>query len=173
MKKLLQTLSLTAFVATASEMTLTVEQLAKFIKSSVQLKQPDRQVAEYLKHVRLSDRLDDRTIEELQGLGAGAKTVAALKDLRESSANLPAPPPPPPVPPPPKPLDPPDSIAQAKILDAAREYALNYEKQLPNFICAEVTRRFEHRLHNGSRSLQHPDWRHIDPSTTKLTYFDH
>jgi hypothetical protein len=173
MKKLLQTLILAASLATASEMTLTVEQLTKFIKSSVQLKQPDRQVAEYLKHVKLSDRLDDRTIEDLQGLGAGAKTVAALKDLRESSANLPAPPPPPPVAPPPKPLDPPDSIEQAKILDAAREYALNYEKQLPNFICAEVTRRFIDPHHTGTRSLQDPDWRLADTVTTKLTYFDH
>src|SRR5258708_35361563 len=126
MKKLLQTLIVSAVLATASEMTLTVDQLTKFIKSSVQLKQPDRQVAEYLKHVKLSDRLDDRTIEELQGLGTGAKTVAALKDLRESSANLSAPPPPPPVPPPPKPLAPPDSIEQAEITDAAREYALTY-----------------------------------------------
>src|SRR5258708_12259840 len=109
----------------------------------------------------------------MQGLGAGAKTVAALKDLRENSANLPTPPPPPPVPPPPKPLDPPDSIAQAKILDAAREYALNYEKQLPNFICAEVTRRSVDPTHTGARSLQDPDWRHIDTITTKLTYFDH
>src|SRR5258708_4345343 len=109
----------------------------------------------------------------MQGLGAGAKTVAALKDLRENSANLPTPPPPPPVPPPPKPLDPPDSIAQAKILDAAREYALNYEKQLPNFICAEATRRSVDPTHTGARSLQDPDWRHIDTITTKLTYFDH
>jgi hypothetical protein len=173
MKKLLQILIVTAFTAAASDMTLTVEQLTKFIKSAVQLKQPDRQVAEYLKHVKLSDRLDDRTIEELQGLGAGMKTVAALKELGESSARLPAPPPPPPPPPPPKLPDPPDSIEQARVVDAAREYALNYEKQLPNFICAEVTRRYVDPHHTGARSLQDPDWRLADTVTTKLTYFDH
>ena len=87
-------------------MNMTVAQLVMFIRSSVQLKQPDRQVAEYLRQVKLADKLDDRTIEDLQSLGAGPKTVAALRELGEASASLPvAPPPPPPkpvyVPPPP------------------------------------------------------------------------
>ena len=56
---------------------MTVAQLVMFIRSSVELKQPDRQVAEYLRHVKLTDKLDDRTIEDLQSLGAGPKTVAA------------------------------------------------------------------------------------------------
>jgi len=173
MKKLLQILIVSAFTAAASDMTMTVEQLTSFIKSAVQLKTPDPQVAEYLKHVKLSNRLDDRTVEELQGLGAGMKTVSALKNLINSSASLPDPAPPPPPPPPPKLPDPPDSIEQAKVLDAARDYALNYEKQLPNFICAEVTRRSVDNHHTGPRALQDPDWRLADTVTTKLTYYDH
>ena len=113
---------------------MTVAQLVMFIRSSVELKQPDRQVAEYLRKIKLTDKLDDRTIEDLQSLGAGAKTVAALRELSEASTSLPVAPPPPPKPvyiPPP----PPDSVEQAKIIDQAREYALNYTKQLPNFIC--------------------------------------
>ena len=64
---------LTAVVLTAaSEMTMTVAQLVMFIRSSVELKQPDSKVAEYLRHVKLTDKLDDRTIEDLQSLGAGS-----------------------------------------------------------------------------------------------------
>ena len=55
-----------ALLSAAGEMNLTVAQLIMFIRSSVQLKQPDRQVAEYLRHVKLTDKLEDRTIEDLQ-----------------------------------------------------------------------------------------------------------
>lgn len=172
MRKIVPFLLLTMFLAAASDMTLTVDQLVSFIKSSVQKHFPDKEVADYLKHVRLSNKLDDRTIEDLQGLGAGPKTVAALHDIRDISASLP---PPPVVAPkaPPKPLDPPDSIEQAKVLDEAREFAMNYEKQLPNFICAEIQRRYWDPIHRDARSLDDPDWRLQDTITSKLTYFDH
>lgn len=77
-----------AILTAAGEQSMTVAQLVMFIRSSVQLKQPDRQVAEYLRKIKLTDKLDDRTIEDLQSLGAGAKTVAALRDLAEASASL-------------------------------------------------------------------------------------
>ena len=152
------------FFAATAEMKLSVDQLVKFIQSAVKLKQPDRQVAEYLRHVKMSNRLDDRTIEELEGMGAGPKTVAALHDLRDSSATLPTPPPPQP-----KPavatIPPPDSIEQGKILDEVREYALTYTKQMPNFICVQVTRRdIDPR---GS-----DNWYHIDTITTRLSYYE-
>src|SRR5580658_9603750 len=92
----------------ASEMRLTLEQLKAFIKSAVQLKQPDVQVAKYLQSVKLTEKLDDRTVETLQGMGAGPKTVTALRAMVDATASLPeaAPPAPPPVyvpPPPPGP----------------------------------------------------------------------
>jgi hypothetical protein len=152
-----------ALLTAAGEMNLTVAQLVMFIKSSVQLKQPDRQVAEYLRHVKLTDKLEDRTIEDLQGMGAGPKTIAALRELGEASASLTvAPPPPPPpvyVPPPP-----PDSEEQAKIIDQTREYALNYTKQLPNFICVQVTRRDFDPTGTGN------NWYHSDTITARLSY---
>jgi len=152
-----------AILTAAGEMNLTVAQLVMFIKSSVQLKQPDRQVAEYLRHVKLTDKLEDRTIEDLQSLGAGPKTVAALRELSEASASLTvAPPPPPPpvyVPPPP-----PDSEEQAKIIDQARDYAINYTKQLPNFICVQVTRRDYDPTGTGN------NWYHSDTITARLSY---
>src|SRR6202021_1221531 len=134
-------LLVTALTLTAAgEMSLTVEKLKEFIRSAAQMKQPDKQVAETLRHFKMTEKLDDRTIEELQSLGAGPKTVAALKDLGDASSSLPeaAPPAPKPVV---VPLEPPDSIEQAKIIDEAREYVLNYTKSLPNFICLQGTRR--------------------------------
>jgi hypothetical protein len=152
-----------AVLTAASEMNLTVAQLVMFIRSSVELKQPDVKVAEYLRHVKLTDKLDDRTIEDLQSQGAGPKTVAALRELGEASASLQSAPPPPPKPvyiPPP----PPNSEEQAKIIEETREYALNYTKQLPNFICVQVTRRDYDPTGTGK------NWYHGDTITARLSY---
>src|SRR5580698_356444 len=152
-----------ALLTAASDINRTVPQLEMFIRSAVELKQPDRQVAEYLRHVKLRDKLDDRAIEDLQSLGAGPKTVAALRELGDASASLPVAPPPPPkpvyVPPPP-----PDSIEQEKIIEEARDYALNYTKQLPNFICVQVTRRDYDPTGTGN------NWYHSDTLTARLSY---
>jgi hypothetical protein len=151
--------------AASAEMSLTIDQLIKFIHSAVHdLKQPDRQVAEYLKHVKMREKLDDQTIEDLQSQGAGPKTVAVLKELGTASQSLAkaAPPPPPKaayVQPPP-----PDSIEQGKIIQQAREYVSNYTKNLPNFICVQVTRRDADPTGTGNA------WRHLDTITTKLSY---
>jgi hypothetical protein len=151
-------------LAATAEMSLTVTQLVKFIQSAVQLKQPDRQVAEYLKHVKMVEKLDDQTIEDLQGQGAGPKTVAVLKELGTASASLGKAAPPPP----PKPTyvqaPPPDSIEQGKIIEKAREYVRNYTKNLPNFICVQVTRRDVDPTGTGNA------WRHVDTISTKLSY---
>jgi len=157
-------LLVTSLILTAAgEMPLTVEKLTEFIKSAVSMKQPDKQVAEMLRHFKMTEKLDDRTIEELQSLGAGPKTVAALKDLGDASASLPeaAPPPPKPVV---VPIPPPDSVEQAKIIDQARDYVANYTKGLPNFICLQVTRRDVDRAGNGT------NWYHMDTITAKLSY---
>jgi hypothetical protein len=103
----------------------------------------------------------------LQGLGAGPKTVGALKELGETTAKLAEPPPvveqrkaeaPQ--------ASPPDSIEQSKILDAVREYALNYTSQLPNYICIRVDRR------SGNSPGGGDNWRLLDTVTTKVSYFE-
>jgi hypothetical protein len=147
-----------------AQATLTVDQLVSFVRSAIQRKQDDREVATYLLKAHLSNRLEDQTIEELQTLGAGAKTVAALRVLRDSSARLSvasSPPPPTEV----KPLPSPSAAEQKKVLAEATEYALNYEKNLPNFICTQVTRRFEDPAGGGFRAL--------DTINERLSYFDH
>ncbi len=165
----LLTLLVCATALAATEMKMTVEQVVSFVKSSVKMHYPDKQVAEYLHHVRLTNRLDDRTIEDLQGDGAGPRTVIALNDLRASSASLPVAPrivkaePPPPAPGP-------DSIEQARIIDAARDYARNYSKQLPNFMCLQVTRQYVDWSLGDAPGTE--TWSGVGMFTSRLSYFD-
>ena len=158
-------LAAASFVAAAAEIKMTIEQLKGFVRSSIRNHISDRELADYLHKVHLSNKLDDRTIEELQGIGAGPKATAALHDLRDATANLADAPPPPPkpvyVPPPP-----PDSVEQKRVLAEATEYARNYSSRMPDFICTQVTRRF-YDPKGGD------DWRGRDTITERLTYFEH
>src|SRR5437867_1057019 len=151
-------------VCAQTEHTLTVNQLASFVQSSIQLKHPDKQVASYLLKLKLSERLDARTIEELQGLGAGPATMEALRKMVETSASLP-PAQPKPVRIAPTPIAPPPLAEQKALIERVREYSLNYSKNLPNFICTQVTRRCD-----DPTGLEF--WRPSDTLTTKLSYFE-
>jgi hypothetical protein len=144
---------------------ITVEQLVGFIHSSVEHKEADKKVAEYLRTVTLSQRLDEATFEELRSRGPGPRTMEALNALRVASQNLPAPPPPKAPPPPPAPMAPPSQAEQNKALQAAREYALSYSKNLPNYLCTQVTRRYVDPT--GTEY-----WRPEDVLTARLTYFE-
>jgi hypothetical protein len=144
---------------------LTVEQLVSFVKSSVQLRHDDRQIANFIKkNVKLANRLDARMVEELQGIGAGPQTVAALRGLITESASLEPPPAPAPklvVVGPPAP----ESIEQKRILAEITESARNYTKSLPNFICLQVTRRY-----GDNSGLE--NFRLIDTIAERLSYFE-
>jgi hypothetical protein len=143
---------------------LSVDQVVSFVSSSIQLKHPDRQVAGYLRKVKLRDRLVERTITELQAAGAGPRTVEALRALQTASKGLPEPPstatgaPLPEIPPP-------SSAEWKKVLEAAQEYAFNYTKQLPDFICTQVTRRYE-----DPAGLEF--WQRTDVLTARLSFFE-
>jgi hypothetical protein len=138
--KLIFVLLFTALI-TLAQRPMTVLDLTAFIKSQIKLKADDRTTADFLRtRVKLTQKLTDATVEELQGMGAGPKTVAALRKLAEESAGLAAaPPPPPPVVVPTRP--PPDSMEQAEALAGMKEYALNYTAKLPNYLCVQTTRR--------------------------------
>jgi len=142
----------------------TVEQIKSFVKSAIQLKNLDKDVAATLRKMKMSERLDLDTVEALQSDGAGPRTVEALKELATESASLPAAKPPAPkpvyVPPPPPP-----SEEQASLLAEVREYALNYSRTLPDFICLEQTRRYVNTTGEDS-------WRSSDIITARLTYFN-
>lgn len=143
---------------------MTVAQVVQFIKSSVQEHNPDKDVADFLAKVKVTNRLDDETVEQLQSAGAGRLTVAALRKLSAATASLQAPPPPPPKPAPVV-IPPPSSIDQKQILDQITEQALNYTDNLPNYICTQVTRRHIDRSGTENYSL-------ADTVQEQLTFFD-
>ncbi|MCW5981233.1 MAG: hypothetical protein KIT09_24330 [Bryobacteraceae bacterium] len=143
---------------------VSVKDLVRFITSSIELKHSDREVANYLRNFALTERLDDRTIESLHGLGAGPRTLEALWKLRDASANLPAAepykePPKAPTIPAPSPEE------QKRIIEDVRSYALNYTKSLPDFICTQVTRRYV-----DPSGLEF--WHKLDTVTAKVSYFE-
>jgi hypothetical protein len=164
--------ALVAGMAVASEQrTMTVAEVVSFIKNTVKQKQDDRLVADYLlKRARMKERLEEKTVEMLQGLGAGPRTTAALRKLSQESAGLaaaapllPAPPPAPALPQP----APPNSEEQAEILDLIKANALNYSNNLPNFLCTQVT----HRNVDPTGSGDH--WRQVDTIQEQLSFSDH
>jgi len=164
--------ALVAMMAVAlAQRPTTVTELVSFIKDTIKRKQDDRLVADYLtKRMKMKERLDDKTVEMLEGLGAGPRTVSALKKLSKESAGLAeaAPAPAPRViiaalPPPP----PPSSMEQESILDEIRENAVNYSNNLPNFLCTQVTRRSADPTGSGDH------WRQLDTIQEQLSFFDH
>lgn len=149
----------------SAQMRMTVPQLVSFVKSSVDLKHDDKKVASYLKQVKLTQQLTAGAMEDLQAYGIGPKTLEALDALREASKTLTPPPAAAPKPPPPPPLPPPSAEDQQKIIAQIRDYALNYSKRLPDFICTQVTRRYA-----DPSGLEF--WHKLDTVVTKLSYFE-
>jgi hypothetical protein len=150
--------------AAGAEVRMTVEQLKSFIQSSRRLGHSDKQVADYLKNVKITQRLEPGVVEELQAGGAGSRTVEALQKLAAETKSMPAPPPPKPKPVA-APIPPPDALEQGKVLDHASEYARDYIKRLPNFICTQVTRRYI-----DPSGLEF--WRSQDVIVSKLSFFE-
>jgi len=158
---------------------LSVEKLVSFLQSSEKLitegKMTDRELAKYLAGVKLTERLDDRTIEQIQGFGKiGPNTLHALQALRDRTQALAAAAP---VLPPaaPRPIPPPSSVEQAAIIDDVRDYALNYSRNLPDFICTQVTRRYgapKPGTRYGGSPGGEPYWQAIDTLQIRLSYFE-
>ncbi len=60
---------------------------------------------------------------------------------------------------------------QKKILADATDYAFNHERNLPNFLCTQTTRRFQDFRAGAVEG--HEDWRPVDIIVERLAYFDH
>src|SRR3954454_17766609 len=156
--RLVSTLLLSAALSLQAQMEMNVQQLVDFIRSELALRQhSDKQVAAYVKKIKLSEKLTDKTILDLQAQGAEPKTVAALQELRDQAAALKPPSHESTYSPATVPdntatggeatirlnskapvIPPPDSVHQEQMLSQIKDYALNYTKNLPNFICVEV-----------------------------------
>jgi len=164
-------------LAAASQTSMTVEKLAAFLRNAVNstdYKYSDTDLANFLSTVKLTERLDDREIEELQSqIKLGPKTLAKLKLLRDQSQSL-TESAPIVAPLPPKPIPPPSAEEQGAILDEVRDYALNYSANLPDFICTQVTTRFaapKPGTKAGGPVTDSPHWQQLDKLTIRLSYF--
>ncbi len=62
--------------------------------------------------------------------------------------------------------EPPDPVLAQKVLADATVYAANHERDLPNFICTQTTRRFQD--FSGRE-----EFRPVDMIVERLTYFEH
>src|SRR5678815_2582086 len=78
--------------AAHAQRSMSTAEVPGFVQSQIKIGD-DRATADYLLHkVKLSQKLDVRSVEDLQGKGAGPQTVRALRRLAEDSAALPEPP---------------------------------------------------------------------------------
>ena len=165
LRRLFLTLILSAAVL-AAQSGLNYEQLKQFLTSSIERGFSDKDVAKFLKGQKLTFSLSDSLIEDFQGLGAGPRTVEALKTMQAESQGLPAPAlastrnqgPPQPAPP--------SAEEQARIIAEARRNALEYTDRLPDFVCLQITRRYI------DPSGLEMDWLKYDEVKTRVAYLD-
>lgn len=146
--------------------TLSYDQVKDILQSSVKQGLRDKEVANYLKNQKLNFALSDALIEEFVGWGIGPRTLNVLREMKPETQGLPAPkitkskepaakqPPPPP----------PDE--QERIIEEARQNALEYTDRLPDFVCLQVTRRYM-----DPTGLE-MDWLKYDEIKTRVSYFD-
>ena len=134
----------------AGQMSLTIAQLKQFVHAASERKYPDKQVVQYLKKYKLTERLTDRDLMEMIAEAPGPESTELLKQMQEQTRNLPLPAetakPAGPIP---APRPAPSQADQARIIEEAREVALNYTKRLPDFICWQYTRRLVDRTGTG------------------------
>jgi hypothetical protein len=149
-----------AVATAATQPTSTVADVINLVRDAVAKHEPDGALAKALHKIKPAEKLDDRTVEELESAGAGPKSVAELGRLRDASQALPSPAAPPAFP---HPAARPAIEEQRRMINAGQEIAVNYAKSLPDFICTEVVRR-----HDDSRAAM--DLR--DTLEIKLSYFD-
>lgn len=135
--------------ALMAQMSWTSSQVVDFVRKSAK-SSPDKDVAEYLRKVILTERFSDEALDDCIKAGAGIRTRAALMTLVEQSSVLPAAVK--------KPVGvtfpglsvsrpavgpaPPSEEEKAAVLEKVTDYARNYIKSLPNFTCNQITKRY-------------------------------
>jgi hypothetical protein len=168
-----------AIAAMGQNNRMSVEKLVAFIQSSEKIikeekTMTDKQLADFLAKVKLTEKLEPKVIEDLEALDLGPLTRRALEKLAVESQTLTASSVKQVLPD--EPIPPPSSVEQGAILHAVREYVANYDNNLPDFVCTEV----EHRLiapkpgtRYGGRPGSDPSYQESDTVTNRLSYFEH
>jgi len=136
-----------------------VNDVIALVRLQMAEKRPDAQIAKEVHKIKLEERLDDQTIEELESEGAGPKTIEELIAMRDHTRELPEPAAALPFKHGPRP-----SIEdQRAMLSETRKTALAYASSLPDFMCTEIVHRYTGEG-NG--------WSLKDTLHLKLTYFE-
>ncbi len=156
----------------------TVAELIDQVRSAIRQQSPDKTLARSLHKITLGERLDLRTIEELESEGAGPESVAALELLLDASAKRPAFTAPPPFPSPAHP----SVDEQKEFFHKINVNAVRYAASLPDFICTEVIHRYQMiparqagaapRRGGSGPVLGEGFWMAKDVLTVKLSYFE-
>lgn len=156
-------------VIRADEGATAVNDLVLLVQSGIQQRKSDKSVAKSIRKLALSEKLDERTVEELESEGAGPETVASLEYLRQASRGNPASTKPSLFPAPPWP----STEEQKAFFRFINTNAVHYSASLPDFICTEVVKRFvlpRQAMLAAPKSI--PAWQSKDVLTVKLSYFD-
>ena len=153
--------------ALAAQTGLTYSQLRQFIRSSVDQRLKDKDVAAYLKRQVVRFSISDRMIEEFVGWGIGPRSLKAIEALQETTRGLP----PPTVEPAAKKVaptqpPPPSGEEQRQIVEHARSLAEAYTEDLPNYVCLQITRRF------FDPTGTEIDWLKLDEIKTRVSYIE-
>lgn len=118
---------------------VSVGDIVAAVRASLGKGDSDNSLAKTLHKWKISERLDDQVIEELESEGAGPKSVVELERLRDTSRAFP-----PPAVRPEFPHDPTPSIPeQRRVVNAAQEVAIHYAGSLPDFLCTETILRYD------------------------------
>jgi hypothetical protein len=158
--------ALLAGVLLQAQSPLTFKQLRDLIRSSLEQKHSDRDIADFLKTQKLTFGLDDKLIEEFVGMGAGPKTLEALDKLKIDSQGLPEPEAPEAIPAERRQPPAPSAEEQKRIIEEARRGALDYTRGLPDYLCLQLTRRYV------DPSGLEMDWLKYDEVKTRVSYVD-
>ena len=159
MGRILTAFAMAVLAAGASTQDGSIAGLLTTVREGLRIKRADVIIGGFVHDMKLSERLQDEVIEELQSEGAGPETLEELDRQRDLTRKLRAPaqalklfdaPPEP------------GSEEQSRVLERAREHALQYTAGLPNFLCTEFVRCYE-----GSKQ---DEWRPADTLKMDVAY---
>jgi VWFA-related protein len=144
---------------------VTVQQVAEMLTSTHASGRADTEIARGIAHYELTERLTEARLAVLSR-GEGERTRLALRILADESAFLD---------PPARELpggEPPSPAERQAILERAAAYALAYTRNLPNFVCTQVTRRFDDDPSSAHRNKAENvgRLREVDTVVSELTF---
>ena len=145
---------------------LSYVQLRQFIRSSIDQRLNDKEIASYLRRQVVRFAITDGLIEEFVGWGVGPRTLKALEELQTATSGMPEPEGLREAQDKPRQPPPPSQEEQSRIIETARQSAIAYTDDLPNYVCLQLTRRFVDPT--GTEM----DWLSHDEIKTRVSYID-